>query len=175
MTLRLLGVCATTATVLGALVWSADAFGAASATFAFLAIWLTMVWVTSLSWVLPVRLPAAYRRLRPWERDGRVYRGLGVGVAKWLLRRGPLTVFNPKMRGPHGADPASRARLEQWMSEAEASHGVSFAVGLGVVGLDLARQWWAAAAWALLFDVLVNGYPVALQRYNRAWLARDQA
>ena len=34
------------------------------------------------------------------------------------------------------------------------------------------RGWWGAARWTLLFDVLLNGYPVMLQRYNRALLGR---
>ena len=30
---------------------------------------------------------------------------------------------------------------------------------------------WDAAAWTLLFNVLINAYPVMLQRYNRGRLA----
>jgi len=31
----------------------------------------------------------------------------------------------------------------------------------------LLRGWFDAAAWLLAFDVLINGYPIMLQRYNR--------
>ncbi len=34
------------------------------------------------------------------------------------------------------------------------------------------RGWWAAAGWTLLFNILFNGYPAMLQRYNRALLAQ---
>jgi hypothetical protein len=34
------------------------------------------------------------------------------------------------------------------------------------------RGWWGAEGWTLLFDLLLNGYPVMLQRYNRALLDR---
>jgi hypothetical protein len=33
------------------------------------------------------------------------------------------------------------------------------------------RGWWVAAGLTLLFDVLMNGYPVMLQRYNRVLLS----
>jgi hypothetical protein len=42
----------------------------------------------------------------------------------------------------------------------------------GVVVHAAARGWWAAAGWTVVFDVLLNGYPVMLQRYNRALLSR---
>jgi hypothetical protein len=41
---------------------------------------------------------------------------------------------------------------------------------LGVVINAAVRGWWIAAGLTLLFDVLMNGYPVMLQRYNRALL-----
>ena len=47
-----------------------------------------------------------------------------------------------------------------------------FVATLGVVAHAVARGWWGAAGWTLLFDVLLNGYPVMLQRYNRALLGK---
>jgi hypothetical protein len=41
---------------------------------------------------------------------------------------------------------------------------------LPIVVHAMARGWWIAASWTFVFDVLVNGYPVILQRYNRARL-----
>ena len=34
------------------------------------------------------------------------------------------------------------------------------------------RGRWDAAGWTFLFNVLANGYPAMLQRYNRALLAQ---
>jgi hypothetical protein len=58
------------------------------------------------------------------------------------------------------------------MRDAEASHFILLVATLGVVAHAVARGWWGAAVWTLLFDVLLNGYPVMLQRYNRALLGR---
>lgn len=161
-----------TAVVVALLVWSWHAFGGDSVGFAFLVVWLPMTWLGSLSRVVTPRLPAALHRLRPWERSGRVHELLGVRVVKWLLRRGPLAVFNPGLHLPHDRTPEELARLDGRMRDAEASHAILLVAGLAVVAHAAARGWWSAAAWTLVFDVLVNGYPVLLQRYNRAILRR---
>ena len=153
------------------LVWAVRALGARSALFAFLVVWVPMAWLGTVSRFVRPRLPGAYHDLRPFETDGRVYERLGVGVAKRVLRRGPLAVFNPDLHLPAQRTPENLAHLDQRMRDAEASHGILFIALLGVVAHAAARGWWAAAGWTLLFDVLVNGYPVMLQRYNRARLS----
>ena len=67
---------------------------------------------------------------------------------------------------------ANLARLDHRMRDAEASHAILLGVTLAVVANAAWRGWWAAARWTLLFDVLINGYPVILQRYNRILLKR---
>ena len=154
-----------------ALVWSARVFGASSVWFAFTVVWLPMVMVGVLSRLVQVRLPGRYHELRRFERSGRVYERIGVGVVKWILRRGPLAVFNPDLHLPVEHTPAKLAHLDQRMRDAEASHAVLFVATLPIVVHAAVRGWWVAAAGTLLFDVLMNGYPVILQRYNRARLA----
>ena len=63
--------------------WSLRAFGARSAWFAFVVVWLPLVWFALLWRVLRtaaagMRLPAQVHALRAFERDGRVYELLGV-------------------------------------------------------------------------------------------------
>jgi thiosulfate reductase cytochrome b subunit len=56
------------------------------------------------------------------------------------------------------------------MCKSETGH---LAIGLVVdlmAGYALLRGWWDAAGWLLLFNILINVYPVMLQRYNRARL-----
>ncbi len=154
------------------LVWSAQAFGPRSVAFAFVVVWLPMAWLGTASRVVTPRLPESYHALRAFERDGRLYERLGVLLVKRLLRRGPMAVFNPDLHLPAERTPAALARLDQRMRVAEASHALLFVATLAVVANAAVRGWWDAAAWTLVFDVLVNGYPVMLQRYNRAWLAR---
>lgn len=144
--------------------------GADSAGFAFLVVWVPMTWLGTVSRVVQPRLPEGYHRLRPVERDGRVYERLGVRTVKRLLRRGPLAVFNPDLHLPAERSPEHLAHLERRMCDAEAAHALLFVLTLGVVVHAAFQGWWTAAALTLLFDVLLNGYPVMLQRYNRAVL-----
>lgn len=165
-------ITAATAVTGALLVWAWWAFGPRSVGFALLIVWLPMTWLGTISRIVTPRLPDGYHRLRAWERDGRVYERIGVREVKALLRRGPLSVFNPHLHLPDERTPEQLARLEQRMRDAEASHAMLLVATLAVVLHALARGWWVAAAATLVFDVLINGYPVMLQRYNRALLRR---
>ena len=153
------------------LLWSWSEFGIRSVWFAFLVVWLPMAWLGIVSRFVRPRLPEGYHALRGFERDGRLYELLGVRLFKRLLRRGPLAVFNPDLHLPAEPTPANLAHLNQRMRDAEASHFILVVVMLGVVVHAAARGWWGAAGWTLLFNVLLDGYPVMLQRYNRALLS----
>jgi hypothetical protein len=169
---RSLLVAGVTVTMAVLLAWASESLGARSAWFAFLVVWAPMVWLGTVSRFVRPRLPAAYHALRAFERDGRVYELLGVRLAKRLLRRGPLAVFNPRLHLPTARTPERLAGLDQRMRDAEASHFVLLVLMLGVAGHAAARGWWSAAGWTVLFDLVLNGYPVMLQRYNRALLSR---
>ena len=153
------------------LVAAARWLGPASGWFAFVVVWWPMVWVGTMSRLVQLRLPEGYHALRRFERGGRVYERVGVRVAKSALRRGPLARFNPDLHLPRERTPAQLEHLAQRMRDAEASHAVLFVATLVVVLHAALRGWWLAAVLTLVFDVLMNGYPVMLQRYNRARLA----
>lgn len=152
------------------LLFGARVLGAASAAFAFLVVWAPMAWLGTVSRVVQPRLPLRFHELREFERPPRLYELLGVRLVKRLLRRGPLAVFNPGLHLPTERSPERLAELEQRMKVAEASHLILLVAMLGVVINAAVRGWWLAAGLTMLFDVLMNGYPVMLQRYNRALL-----
>lgn len=161
---------AATAVLVVLMGWAFVALDTAGIWFAFLVVWMPMVWLGTVSRLVTPRLPHGWHTLRPFERDGRVYELLGVRVVKRLLRRGPLAVFNPQLHLPTEMTRERLAHLEQRMCDAEASHAILLVATFGVVGLQAATGNWTAAAWVLVFDVAMNGYPVMLQRYNRALL-----
>jgi hypothetical protein len=156
--------------VIALLVWAFRSLGPASVGFAALVVWLPMTWLGTASRIRAPRLPEAYHRLRPFEREGRIYGWLGVRLFKRLLRRGPASWWNPELRLPAEPTAERLAHLDQRMRDAEASHALLFVLTLAVAAHAAVRGWWPAAGWTLVFDVLVNGYPVMLQRYNRALL-----
>ena len=163
-------VAAATVVAAAVLLFGVRLLGATSAAFAFLVVWVPMTWLGTVSRIFQPRLPRRYHELRDFERDPWLYELLGVRLVKRLLRRGPLAVFNPGLHLPAERSPERLAELGQRMKDAEASHFVLLVVMLGVVINAAARGWWVAAGLTLLFDVLMNGYPVMLQRYNRVLL-----
>lgn len=169
---RAAGVLGATAAAAATLVWSWRAVGPGSRRFAFVAVWAPMTWLGVVSRVLTPRLPEPYHRLRTWELGGaRLYELLGVRVAKSALRRGPLARFNPGLHLPSDPTPERIAQLDQRMRDAEASHALLFAATSGLALAQRARGRRSAARWMVLWNVVMNGYPVMLQRYNRGVLA----
>lgn len=159
-----------TAVAIGVLAWAGRALDPQSVGFAFVVVWVPMTWLGTVSRVATPRLPASYHRLRPFERDGRLYELAGVKVVKRLLRRGPIAVFNPGLHLPTEPTAERIGQLDQRMRDAEASHMILFVLTIGIAVGAVARGWSGAVGWILVFDVLLNGYPVMLQRYNRVLL-----
>jgi hypothetical protein len=146
--------------------------GIDSAWFAFVVVWAPMAGLGTASRLVRPQLPEYWYRLRSWERSGRVYERAGVRIVKRLLRRGPLSWFNPDLHLPGERTPEAVVHLERRMRDAEASHAILAAATVVVAASLAVMGWWSTAVATLVFDVLMNGYPVALQRYNRAFLAR---
>lgn len=165
-------VAAAAAVTVGLLWWSWQSFGPESIAFAFLVVWVPMAALGTASHFVTIRLPERCHRLRGWELRSRVYELLGVRVAKRMLRRGPLSVFNPHLHLPPTPDAARVVALDARMREAEASHAVLFVLEVAVAMHAVARGWWPAALCTLAFDIIMNAYPAMLQRYNRALLRR---
>ena len=157
---------ATVAAVL-LILWLVDAFGVQSPLFAFLTNWVAMSWVAFSGQFFQISLPPKYYAPRPFERAGRIYELLGIRLFKDLVRRGPLAVFSPTLRLPKEKTvPALRA-LESEMRKAETGHVLIFVLILVLAGYFLLHGPLDAAAWLLLFNIPINGYPIMLQRYNR--------
>ncbi len=167
---QLLLIVAATVGVAYLLKWSSDNFGFRSIAFAFLANWLIMAWIAILGQMLIFTYPPRYFTIKPFEQNGRLYEKLGVGVFKKLVRRGPLSIFSPTLRFIGGV--SALPKLEYEMRKAEAGHLTIFLVVLLFAGMAMVRGWFDAAGWMLLFSILLNGYPIMLQRYNRIRLQR---
>lgn len=117
-----------------------------------------------------------YFSVKPWERDGRLYERLGVRTARRFVAGGPFWIARRAQRTGRRQRllPGKRSagRYLRQSVAVEAAHAVSF---LGLLAVTLA-EWRAGrlvggAAW-LLGNLVINGYPVLVQRYNRAWIQR---
>jgi hypothetical protein len=168
-------VAASTVALGGVLGWVGATFGVTGVVFAFAVNWLAMCWMGTAGRVLRPPLPERYFTIRSFEQSGRLYEALGVRLVKRAVRRGPLHLFNPRLRLPPERTPARLRELEQRMREPETGHAWLFAAMTLVASHAAIRGWWTAAAWTMAFNVTLNVYPVMLQRYNRRWLLEQLA
>jgi nitrate reductase NapE component len=164
---KLISFAIATVTAVVFILWCLDAFGFSSPLFAFLANWVAMSWIAFNGQSFQAFFPPDYYAPRPFEHAGRIYELLGIRLFKALVRRGPLAIFSPTLRFPKKKTvPALRA-LETEMRKAETGHVLVLALVLVPIGYALLQGWYGAAAWLSLFNILINGYPILLQRYNR--------
>ena len=132
---------------------------------------MLMAYFALLVGVFNPPLQAAYFQPRRWERRGHVYRWLGVRRFVVLLR----LVGSERHRravAPIRNDVAALQRFARRTRVSEASHALAGGVVLGVTLYVAVSDGVHATGWLLLFNTLLNGYPVLLQRYNRIRLDR---
>ncbi|WP_457096844.1 glycosyl-4,4'-diaponeurosporenoate acyltransferase CrtO family protein [Lysobacter sp. P5_B9] len=117
-----------------------------------------------------LRMPATLRPVRHWERDGHVYRRLGVVGFGRLLRRTPLRYLNSAVY----LDRQRRHPLQvrHLAESAEASHFWAAVLFMPYVVFAALSGMWGVAAWFLLAQVLVNVYPILHLRHVRGRLDR---
>lgn len=165
---KILSLVVITGAAAALIVWTVISFSFRSPIAAFLVNWLVMSWIVLMGQVVdfPPFSPVYYE-IKPFEQSGHLYERLGIRLFKKIVRRGPLTIFSPTLRFSTEKTAEALEHLTHEMRKAETSHAVIFLVILLPIGYAFIRGWFDAAAWLLLFNILLNGYPVMLQRYNR--------
>ena len=156
----------------GLLTWAVGAFGFRSPITAFLVNWLVMAWMAMSALSIRLLMPGRYYDIKACESSGRIYTHLGVRFLKKLVRRGPLSIFSRTLRLPKDNSTAALQQLDHAMRRAEAIHAYSFLAMWLFICYSVLRNWSDAAGWLFLFNSMVNGYPIMLQRYNRIRLQK---
>jgi hypothetical protein len=113
-----------------------------------------------------LRLPQVLEPVRPVEPV--LYAWLGVGVVKTIVETPLWPMVN-------GFEPPPKAksrqelldRTEQTARGAEVCHFATFAFASLAMAIYLAVGDLSTAIWILVFNILLNGYPVMLQRVHR--------
>jgi hypothetical protein len=146
--------------------WFAQDVGLNSIMFAFWLNWLLMFWAYAIHRSQTIKFPEKYFRTRPSETN--LYRLIGVKYYQRFLRR--ISIFNPELQLKKGR--ASLPQLVLATKDAEQAHTLIYLIIVGFMTYALLKQWWLAAFWYFLFNLLINGYPVMVQRYNRTRIVR---
>lgn len=166
-----------------------------AATFGAMAVWCLTVWAgfvlsrtasqpvgyplsfaLSASWLI-MAFTAAFtsksfhardpRRIRfaPWEREGTIYRFVGLGIYRRVLLRSPFAWLAPELRLRTGR--SDLVRMLREINAAEGPHAIAGILTLVFAAFLFGRGHTNAGLWVLLINLPLNIYPVMLQRWNR--------
>ncbi len=113
-----------------------------------------------------LHLPRFLEPVKPIEPV--LYRWVGVGLVKRIVATRVWPVMNgfeppPKLKNRH----ESLDRTEETARAAEICHAATFALAAVGASVCLAVGRISDALWVLAFNLLLNGYPVMLQRVHR--------
>ncbi len=148
-------------------VYTVDSFGFQGPFSALVINWIAMSWVAIVGQFITFSFGSDFYRPKPFEQNGQVYERLGISLFKKIVRRGPLSIFSPTIRMPKERTISALRSLDNEMRKAEAGHVVILVLMLLLTLYPLLQGWLDTVFWMVLFNVLINGYPIMLQRYNR--------
>lgn len=130
---------------------------------------LGVVMCVGLWWI-----PRSYFRIRRFELDGRAYELLGVASFRRIVPDGELARSWQRRRNPSYRVIRNRTAAAQFVQRTEDSergHLALLAAGVLSAGFAATIGWEGWAAYLFVGNIVVNVYPIMLQRYTRARLA----
>ena len=116
-------------------------------------------------------LPASYFSTRHWERSGELYERLGILFFRKVAPDGDFANRWERARTPNYRVIKGRRSAAEFIVRTEASergHLVLLLLGLVSAAWASVIGWYGWAMYLSLGNVLVNVYPITLQRYTRA-------
>jgi hypothetical protein len=128
--------------------------------------------------LLALFLPAGYYRPRTFELSGRFYERLGVRWFKRWTPDGDYVVWHIRHFLPEYKVIPNRGCLGRWDVQTrrnEQGHLLWLLVTAPPTFYALFYGWAALAWWLFLGNLIINAYPIMLQRYNRARIQRSLA
>ena len=123
----------------------------------------------------PWWLPPSYYATRPFEQSGRLYEILGVRVFRHFVPDGDFANLWRRRRQPDFRVVTNRRAAAAFVERTifgEKSHLVLFLIGAASCVFAYQIGWRGWAIYLAAGNILVNLYPVLLQRYTRARLHR---
>lgn len=140
--------------------------GFATFTFAWVLNLMLMMGVSSLVETFKPGLTSPYYDVKAWESNGSIYKWFGVNAFRKLM----VWVGWEKMRravSPVKKDIKALKLLEYNTRHSELGHLVIFFIVLGFTFLVAFRHGFKESLWLISLNVILNVYPILVQRYNR--------
>lgn len=137
-----------------------------SLSFSFILNFALMFCFTLAEAQIKPALASSYFDAFPFEKQGRLYELLGVNVYRWLLKACGWEMVTRK------ANPVKRTMValrqyERATRVSETGHTLIALIVMSVTVYVLVTYSAFDAIWLILSNLLLNIYPILVQRYNR--------
>jgi hypothetical protein len=139
--------------------------------FAWALNFLLMACVINFTETLKGQLNSWYYNEQPWERGGKIYRSLGIDFYRKLLVWIGWEKLNKKSN-PVEKNTEALIHLHNRTKKSELGHLLILIIVLGFNIFVAFKFGVLKSLWLLILNILLNLYPVLLQRYNRPRIER---
>ena len=132
---------------------------------------LLMLCALAFTEALKSPLASSYYNEKGWEWGGRIYESIGINFFRKLLVWIGWEKLNKKSN-PVEKNTKSLTDLHYQTRKSELGHVVILLIVLGVNFFVAFKFGVLKSLWLLGLNILLNVYPIFLQRYNRPRIAR---
>lgn len=140
-------------------------------TFAWALNFLLMLCVLAFTEALKSQLTSSYYNEKGWEQRGKVYEQLGINFFRKLLVWTGWERLNKKSN-PIEKNTKALMHLHYQTKKSELGHIIILFIVLGFNVFVVFKFGVLKSLWLLILNVLLNLYPIFLQRYNRPRIER---
>src|SRR3546814_6008225 len=145
--------------------------GLHSLLFAWVLNFMLMMGVLYITQTFKLRLASTYYNSKKWEAEGKIYRWFGVhGFRKILVWVG-WEKLN-KASNPVKQNLDALKHLEYSTRQSEFGHLVIFFIVLAITLFVGLYYGFRQSVWLFILNVVLNVYPIGVQRYNRPRLQK---
>lgn len=139
--------------------------------FAWSLNFLLMLGVLAFTEALKSQLTSSYYNEKVWERKGKIYEQVGINFFRKLLVWAGWEKLNRKSN-PIEKNIKSLTDLHYQTKKSELGHLIILFIVLGFNVFVAFKFGVLRSLWLLLLNILLNLYPILLQRYNRPRIER---
>ncbi|MCE7070702.1 hypothetical protein LZG74_10330 [Dyadobacter sp. CY327] len=161
----------TTGMTIGSIYALIHYIGMQSFSFAWILNFLLMASVLTFTETIKSPLTSPYFDTKPWERKGEIYESFGINFYRKILVLTGWEKLNKKAN-PIAKNINDLTHLYYKTKQSELGHIIILFVVFSF-NIFVAFQYGIVKSlWLFILNILLNLYPVLLQRYNRPRIAR---
>lgn len=135
---------------------------------------LNFMLMTALLYTIEIiqpKLMSSYYNSKKWESNGQFYKKLGVNYYRKLLVLIGWEKMN-KSKSPVKKNLNTLKNLEYRTRQSEIGHLIIFIIVLLVNIFVIIKFGFIDSIWLLVLNILLNAYPILVQRFNRPRIKR---